>query len=140
MNPAKLGRMPDSAAPPVTGHALVVEDERDVRDLLGAYLGRLGYRVTGAASGERGLELARADPPDVVLLDMLLPGIDGREVVRRLREEPDTRGCSIVLCSVLDRHDLADVAADAVLTKPFGRAAVAQVVEEALRRRERRGA
>src|SRR5690242_17713872 len=132
--------MPDPDAPPTGGHALVIEDEQDVLDLLGAHLGRLGYRVTGAASGERGLELARADPPDVVVLDVLLPGIDGREVVRQLRAEPETRDCAIVLCSVLDRRDLDEIDADAVLTKPFGRAAVARVVEEIAQRRERRGA
>jgi CheY-like chemotaxis protein len=132
--------MADPGAPPTGGHALVIEDERDVLDLLGAHLGRLGFRVSGAETGEQGLALAIADPPDVVVVDMLLPGMDGFEVVRRLRAEPDTRDCSIVVCSVLDRPDLAAVAADAVLTKPFGRAAVARVVEEIAVLRSRRDA
>jgi CheY-like chemotaxis protein len=121
------------------GRALVIEDEQDVLDLLGTHLGRLGYRVTGAGTGEQGLALAQADPPDMVVVDILLPGMDGREVVRRLREDPDTRACPIVVCSVLDRSDLEGVAADAVLAKPFGRAAVAQVVEEIAGQRVRRG-
>jgi CheY-like chemotaxis protein len=130
--------MSDLALPP-GGHALVIEDERDVLELLGAHLSRLGYRVSGAENGERGLELALAEPPDVIIVDMLLPGIDGREVVRRLRADPATRDCSILLCSVLDRADLAGVDADAVLTKPFGRAAVAQALHEGTGRRMRRG-
>ena len=118
-----------SAPHPQAGHALVIDDERDVLDLLDAHLSRLGYRVTGAQTGEQGLDLAVADPPDVVVVDMLLPGIDGREVVRRLRARPELRDCAIVVCSVLDPPDLADLAPDAVLTKPFGRAAVAAVVD-----------
>src|SRR5690349_3575366 len=111
------------------GHALVIEDERDVLDLLGVHLGRLGFRVTGAGTGELGLALALADPPDVVVVDMLLPGMGGDEVIRRLRAEPGTRECSIVVCSVLDPPDLVHLSADAVLTKPFGRDSVARAVQ-----------
>jgi len=119
-----------SEAPPTGGHALVIDDELDVLDLLDAHLRRLGYRVTGAQTGEQGLDLAVADPPDVVIVDMMLPGIDGREVVRRLRARPELRDCPIVVCSVLDPPDLEDLAADAVLTKPFGRAAVTAVFDK----------
>ncbi|OLE25391.1 MAG: hypothetical protein AUG44_16110 [Actinobacteria bacterium 13_1_20CM_3_71_11] len=130
--------MVDPGAPHAGGHALVIEDERDVLDLLDTHLSRLGFRVSGAQTGEEGLALAFADPPDVVVVDMLLPGMDGFEVVRRLRAEPDTRDCPIVVCSVLDRPELEGVAADAVLTKPFGRAAVARAVEEVAGLRGRR--
>ena len=115
---------------PGGGHALVIEDERDVLDLLGVHLGRLGFRVTGAETGELGLALALADPPDVIVVDMLLPGMGGDEVIRRLRAEPDTRDCSIVICSVLDPPDLAHLPADAVLTKPFARDSVARAVQQ----------
>ena len=120
---------------PAGGRVLVIEDEQDVLDLLGTHLGRLGYRVTGAMSGEEGLALALADPPDMILVDMRLPGIHGEEVIRRLRADPDTRDCSIVLCSVLDPPDLTQVPVDAVLAKPFNRAAVAQVVQQVRDRR-----
>jgi CheY-like chemotaxis protein len=131
--------MTDSVQPS-TGHALVIEDERDVLDLLDAHLGRLGYRVTAADSGELGVDLALAEPPDLVVVDMMLPGIDGREVVRRLRADPSTRDCSVVLCSVLDPPALDGIDADAVLAKPFGRAAIAIAVGEGTRRRVRRTA
>ena len=130
--------MPDSVT--AGRHALVIDDEQDVLDLLGAHLSRLGYRVTSAGSGEQGLELALADPPDLAVVDMLLPGIDGREVVRRLRAAPDLRDCAIVVCTVLDPPDLDELDADAVLAKPFGRAAVAQVVEQVAGVRLRRSA
>jgi len=119
-------------------HALVIEDEVDVLTLLESHLRRLGCRVTGVASGRAGLALARAEPPDAVLVDIMLPDIDGREVVRSLRADPGTARCMIVLCSVLDADDLADVPADAVLAKPFAKADVAELVES-LAARPRKG-
>lgn len=122
-----------------SGHAVVIEDERDVLDLLSGHLDRLGYRVTGAQTGERGVALALSEPPDVVVVDFLLPDMDGREVVRRLRGDARTAPCAIVLCSVLDATDFADVPADAVLAKPFGKAAVAELVRRLAERRSVNG-
>jgi len=118
------------------GHALVIEDERDVLELLSGHLDRLGYRVTGAQTGERGVAMALAEPPDVVVVDMLLPDIDGREVVRRLKADGRTDHCAIVVCSVLDADEIADMPVDAVLAKPFGKAAVAELVRALADRRE----
>jgi DNA-binding response OmpR family regulator len=124
----------------VIGHhiprALVIEDERDILDLLEGHLRRLGYGVSGALTGERGLDLAQSDPPDVVVVDIRLPGIDGREVIRRLKADRRTRSCSIVVCSVLDPGELADVGADAVLPKPFGRSALNRVMTKLTSRGE----
>jgi DNA-binding response OmpR family regulator len=117
-----------------SGHALVIEDERDIADLLGGHLRRLGFLVSSAYTGERGLDLARTDPPDVVLVDIRLPGIDGREVVRRLKSDRRTRRCSIVVCSVLDPEGLAGLGADAVLAKPFRRSALTRVIRDVTRR------
>ncbi len=111
-------------------HALVIEDESDLLDLLTVQLGSLGCRVSGAQTGGAGVALALADPPDVVVVDMMLPDIDGREVVRRLRADAVTARCPIVLCSVLDFDDLLDLDADAVLPKPFGKADVARMVRQ----------
>jgi DNA-binding response OmpR family regulator len=116
-------------------HALVIEDEIDVLELMTAHLGRMGYAVTGAQTGEAGLALALARPPDLIMLDFLLPGIDGREVVRQLRGDPRTERCAVVLWSVLDPVDMADVPADAVLTKPFSRAAMERVISALPHRR-----
>ncbi|GAA0804498.1 response regulator [Spirilliplanes yamanashiensis] len=111
-------------------HAVVIEDESDLLELLREQLTRLGCRVSGAATGHGGVDLARTDPPDLVLVDMMLPDIDGREVVRRLRADPRTARCPVVLCSVLDPDDLTDLDADAVLPKPFGKADVARIVQQ----------
>src|SRR5215212_5102028 len=70
---------------------LVIEDDPDVSALLKRHLTVLGCHVTVADSGESGLVLAFADPPDMVIIDMLLPGIDGREVIRRLRADERTK-------------------------------------------------
>jgi DNA-binding response OmpR family regulator len=116
--------------------ALVIEDEWDILELLQGHLRRMGYWVSGAQTGERGLALALTDPPDVVLVDIRLPGIDGREVIRRLRTDRRTDHCRIVVCSVLDPDDLADLDADAVLSKPFGRSALARVIKRVTSRGE----
>ena len=81
---------------------LVVEDDEDIRNLLVTRLARLDYRVTAAPTGEAGLEAARAEPPDLMLLDLLLPGIDGWEVARRLRTEPTTARVPVLVVSILD--------------------------------------
>jgi CheY-like chemotaxis protein len=107
---------------------VVIEDEGDVLELLSTHLGRLGCRVSGAQTGCDGVALALADPPDAVLVDIMLPDIDGREVVRLLRADERTASCPIVLCSVLDPDDLADLHPDAVLAKPFGKADIADLL------------
>ena len=68
---------------------LIVEDEERIRQFLQRGLGFEGYRVEAAADGSTALELARDNPPDLVLLDLMLPGIDGLEVCRRLRAVSD---------------------------------------------------
>ncbi|NGO43400.1 response regulator [Streptomyces ureilyticus] len=110
-------------------HVLVIEDERDVSALLERHLGGLGCRVTVADTGEEGLELAFAEPPDMVIIDVLLPGIDGREVIRRLRADERTKRCHLVVSSVLNPEDLVELATDELLAKPFRQPAVARLVD-----------
>lgn len=114
-------------SPHVPVHVLVIEDDRDVSALLERYLSGLDCRVTVADSGEKGLDRAFADPPDMAIIDVLLPGIDGREVVRRLREDDRTKECHLVVSSVLDSDDLRELATD-LLAKPFRQAAVARLL------------
>ncbi len=70
---------------------LVVEDEEDIRELVSYHLLKEGYQVAGAASGEEALATATAQPPDLILLDLMLPDLDGLTVCQRLRSQPRTR-------------------------------------------------
>ncbi len=76
---------------------LIAEDSSTVRRLVAARLRADGYEVTEAADGEEALEHARADHPDLLVLDKVMPKLDGFEVVRALREDPATRGIPIVM-------------------------------------------
>jgi two-component system KDP operon response regulator KdpE len=105
------------------GHALVliIDDENPIRRFLHASLTSAGYRVVEAETGERGLQLAASRPPDLVILDLGLPDIDGGIVLDRLRE---WFSGPIVVLSARDREaekvDALDRGADDYLTKPFG--------------------
>lgn len=109
-------------------HVVVIEDDQDTSTLLERHFRELGCHVTVASSGEQGLDLAFADPPDIAVIDVILPGIDGREVIRRLRADERTRSCHLIVSSVLDPEDLTGLA-DALLAKPFRQAAVARLVD-----------
>ena len=71
---------------------LIVEDEEDIRELLSYTLLREGYQVAAVASGEEALAVAEANMPDLVILDLMLPGLDGLTVCRKLRANPKTAG------------------------------------------------
>jgi DNA-binding response OmpR family regulator len=95
---------------------LVVDDELSNRELLAAILRRDGYQVTLADSGEHALAAIAADPPDLVLLDLVMPGIGGLEVCRCLRADPQTRTMPILVVSAVE--DLASK--EAALTEGVG--------------------
>jgi len=118
--------LPTGRASPLV---LVIEDEPDVNALLLTYLSRQGCQVVTASTGEEGLALAQADPPDIAFVDLLLPGVDGREVARRLRTQRRTASCRIVITSILDAEE-HEVTGDAILSKPFTRRDVARVLAE----------
>ena len=108
------------------GSILVIEDDEDIRGLLASRLERMGYQVRAAASGEDGVEAAISEPPHLVMLDIMLPGIDGWEVARRLRANPATAAVPLVIASILepsvelgDPDDPLSVEANAFLAKPF---------------------
>jgi DNA-binding response OmpR family regulator len=106
---------------------LVVEDDDDVRKLVMIRLERLGFPVRGAATGEAGLESAQAEPPQLLLLDIYLPGIDGWEVLRRLREDEQLARTPVLVISVRDPNgDPFEV--DGYLVKPFRAAEIETMV------------
>ncbi|HET8630127.1 MAG TPA: response regulator [Thermomicrobiales bacterium] len=117
------------------GHILVVEDDGTIADVLAELLTGEGYRVTVGVDGAA-VDAARADPPDVVLLDLWMPGMDGAEVCRRLKADPRTRRAPIVFVTatpagVVGRH-LAGCEYAAVIHKPFDIAALLDTVARLL--------
>jgi len=101
---------------------LAIDDDPDIVILLGEYLAGSGYRVVGARTGENGLRLARSLRPDVVTLDVLMPGADGWEILTKLKADPETRDLPIVLLTVVDQKDLGfRLGAADYLLKPFDR-------------------
>ncbi len=117
-----------------TFRALIIDDDRDLLLLVRKTLEFLaGWEVVTAASGAAGIELARSAVPDVVLVDLMMPEMDGYEVCRRLKAEPATAGVPIVLLTArrdLDRRRLAAVGAAGVLLKPFQPDQLARQVRE----------
>ncbi|HEX4906936.1 MAG TPA: response regulator [Acidimicrobiales bacterium] len=114
---------------------LVVDDEPQIRRTLRSNLSARGYDVRLVATGEEALEAAADEAPDLVLLDLGLPGIDGVEVVRRLRA---TSGVPIVILTVrdgeADKIDALDAGADDYITKPFAIGELLARLRAALRR------
>jgi CheY-like chemotaxis protein len=106
---------------------LVIEDEPDVMGLLVRHLRRLGCTVEEASTGRDGLRAAKENPPDVVVVDILLPDIDGNEVIRELRAHGPTKACRVVTTSILDPSEYSAVG-DQVLSKPFSRRSVERVL------------
>jgi len=99
---------------------LVVEDEDRIRSFLQRGLTYEGYRVDAAADGQTGLDLARENPPDLVLLDIMLPGMDGIEVCKRLRAASDVPILMLTAKETIeDRVAGLDAGADDYLVKPF---------------------
>jgi two-component system, OmpR family, alkaline phosphatase synthesis response regulator PhoP len=118
---------------------LVVEDEDDIRELLWYNLAREGYRVIGAESGEEALKAVRASLPDLVLLDLMLPGLDGLEVCRSLKQDPRTRNLPIVMLTAKgEEADMVaglELGADDYVTKPFSPRVLLARLRAVLRRR-----
>lgn len=117
-----------NAAEPTGGDApreriLVVDDEPDIVALVSYHLARAGYHVATASTGPEGLERARRDAPALVVLDLMLPGLSGFDVLERLRADPATRGAAVLMLTA--RRDEPErvrgftLGADDYLTKPF---------------------
>jgi len=120
---------------------LVVEDEANIINLVRAYLEREGFAVKTVADGRAALQQAHATRPDLIILDLMLPGMDGLEVCRRLRQESDVY--IIMLTAKTEEADRIvglELGADDYLTKPFSpRELVARVKAVLRRRREGNG-
>jgi DNA-binding response OmpR family regulator len=117
---------------------LIVEDEADIRDLLAFHLEREGFQTTKSRTGADALRQVRASAPDLVLLDLMLPEVNGLEVCRRLRQDPHTAAVPIVMLTAkneeLDRVLGLELGADDYIVKPFSPKEVVARVRAVLRR------
>jgi len=102
---------------------LIIDDDDDLRELLSSLLASEGYQTLQAASGAKGIETAQCSKPDLVLLDIMMPEMDGYEVCERLKADPSTRHIPIVMVTV--KNDIADISrslvtgASGFIMKPF---------------------
>ncbi|OPX39932.1 MAG: DNA-binding response regulator [Desulfobacteraceae bacterium 4484_190.1] len=120
---------------------LVVDDEEDISGLLQFNLSREGYEVRCAGSGEEALEEACSDPPDLILLDLMLPGIDGLEVFRQLKYRDKTRDIQVIMLTAKgEEADIVtglEMGADDYVTKPFSIKVLLARVKAVLRKKSR---
>jgi two-component system phosphate regulon response regulator PhoB len=123
---------------------LVVDDEADIVALIAYHLAKAGYRVSTAANGADALEAARRERPALVVLDLMLPGLSGYDVLEALRAEEETRGTGVLMLTALreepDRIRGLALGADDYLTKPFSPQELVLRVGAILRRMHGAGA
>jgi putative two-component system response regulator len=114
--------LPVDAITNASGHILIVDDDPQIREFLSRYVSALGYRTTAVEDGVRALAVIHEAPPDVILLDVDMPGVDGYAVCRRLKKDLATRLIPILLITGIgEGHKLEGIraGADAFLSKPF---------------------
>ncbi|OQY42834.1 MAG: DNA-binding response regulator [Desulfobacteraceae bacterium 4572_87] len=118
---------------------LVVDDEEDILELVRFNLSKEGYRVIGAATGEKAVEISRSERPDLIVLDLMLPGMDGLDVTRFLKNSPETRNIPIVMLTAKgEESDVVlglELGADDYVTKPFSPKILVARIKAVLRRK-----
>lgn len=108
---------------------LVVDDEPDVLFLMKTILGRAGHEVAMATNGAQGLEAAKQALPDLVITDLMMPVMDGRQMIARMKDDDDLANIPVIVVSAVPEEGLG---ADAVLRKPFGSDELLAAVERAI--------
>lgn len=120
---------------------LAVDDEEHILELLSYNLESNGFLVLTADSGEKGMEILKKEPVDLVLLDIMLPGIDGMEMLKRIRKNPDTAELPVIMLTAkseeINKVLGLEVGADDYISKPFGIYELVARVKAVLRRSER---
>jgi DNA-binding response OmpR family regulator len=119
-------------------HILIVEDDKDIADLIARYLHKAGHAVETAASGTAGLARIKAARPALVVLDLMLPGIDGLSICQALRKDPETAAIPIIMLTArgeeAERITGLQLGADDYVTKPFSPGELVARVGALLRR------
>jgi two-component system alkaline phosphatase synthesis response regulator PhoP len=126
----------------MSSKVLIVDDEQDIVELVAYNLEKEGFKVLKAYNGEDALQTAQEKAPEVILLDLMLPGIQGLEVCKQLRENPKTTSISIIMLTAkggeIDRILGLELGADDYIAKPFSVKELIARVKAVLRRIERR--
>lgn len=124
-------------------HILVVEDEEDILELIRYNLAKAGFHVDGALSGEHGLSRAKETLPDLIILDLMLPGIDGLTVCRHIKDDTTTGNIPIIMLTAKgaesDMITGLDKGADDYIVKPFSPRVLVARVRAVLRRQTNNG-
>ncbi len=119
---------------------LVVDDEEEILELIEYHLAREGYRVITATNGETALRLAEKDRPDLIILDLMLPGVDGLQVCKILKNSPGTKDTAIVMLTAKgEEADIVvglELGADDYITKPFSPRVLTARIKSVLRRKK----
>src|SRR3954465_261334 len=138
--PVTAGAGPAGGSRKAKRRVLVVDDERDIAETVLYNLGRNGYEGLVAYNGNDGLEIAQRERPDLVVLDLMLPGIDGTEVARRLKGDPRTADIPIIMLTAKgEETDVVvglTIGADDYVTKPFSMKILLARLASGLRRSE----
>ena len=120
-------------------HILCIEDEVDIQEIIAYNLQKAGYSVSVAEDGLKGLELAKAKLPDLILLDVMLPNLNGMQVCERLKADAKTQSIPIIMLSAKsEESDIIgglSLGADDYMTKPFSQAELLARIKVALRRK-----
>jgi len=117
---------------------LIVDDDREMVELIQLFLANAGYQTLTAVSGEAALEAAFRELPDLILLDIMMPRIDGWEVFRSIRNDPHTKNIPIAFITARTQNidkmiGLSVMKAEGYITKPFGKKELLEEVERILR-------
>jgi len=122
-------RMPEIQ--PEGGVLLVVDDDKNVRDLLDAYLSKVGYQVVAANDGIEGLKLAKKIRPDAITLDVMMPGMDGWEVLSKLKADPELAHIPVIMLTIMEDQEIGySLGASEYLTKPVTRTQLINVLRK----------
>lgn len=120
---------------------LIVDDEKDIRILVSQILGDENYKIYFASNGREAIESANENSPDLLILDLMMPEIDGVEVCRRLKQNKDTKKIPVIMLTaktgVADKIEGFVIGADEYITKPFDPSKLETTVEKVLRRAEK---
>jgi PAS domain S-box-containing protein len=132
--------LPETVTVAPLGTVLVVDDDAAARNLLGRILGKEGYRVIEAATGEAGLRMAAEHRPDAITLDVVMPGMDGWAVLSALKTDPALAGIPVIMLTIMDEEHLGYMLGAAeYLTKPVNRRRLAAAIQKYAGGKEARG-